>query len=114
MSRSIPSWERRFIKGMSSDLSDSNLATLTLAGLGVLLYVMNYIYAQVPRVTKMVLDTFGVAEENKLSEQMADDAQKLVGLVVNGIKSVGSTIINGGEKKSEDKPKEANKGDGKK
>ncbi|MBO7509446.1 MAG: hypothetical protein J6T57_04200 [Alphaproteobacteria bacterium] len=101
---------------MANDLSDANFATLTLTGLIVLLYVMNYIYAQVPRVTKMVLDTFGVKEENALSEQMANDAEKLVGLVVNGVKSVGSTIINGGEKKSAEKPKsdDKSKGDGKK
>ena len=97
---------------MAEDLSESNLATLTLGGTIILVYVLNYIYAQIPQVTKMILDTFGVEKENKLSEQMADDAEKLVGLVKNSIKSVGQTIVNGGEKKDTgDKPKEGGKDD---
>lgn len=96
---------------MAEDLSESNLATLTLGGTIILVYVLNYIYAQIPQVTKMILNTFGVEEENKLSEQMADDAEKLVGIVANSIKSVGQTIINDGEKKDTgDKPKEGDKG----
>ena len=100
-----------------SDLTDGNLASITLVGMIILLYVMNYIYAQIPRVSKMILDTFGVSNENAMSEQMANDAEKLVGLITNGIKSVGSTIINGGEKKADDKSgdkKTDDKGGGKK
>jgi len=88
----------------ASDLSDENIASITLIGAIILVYVLNYIYTQIPRVSKMVLGAFGVSDgENKMSEQMADDAQKLVSLVTNGIKSVGNTIINGGEKKEEKK-----------
>lgn len=86
-----------------SDLSDDNLASITLVGMIVLLYVLNYIYQQVPNVSKMILDTFGVSEENKMSETMANDAEKLVGLITNSVKNIGSTIINGGEKKESDK-----------
>ncbi len=82
-----------------SDLSDENLASVTLIGMIVLVYVLNYIYKQVPNVSKMILGTFGVSEENKMSEQMADDAEKLVGLITNSIKSVGQKIINNGDKK---------------
>ena len=38
-----------------------------------------------------------------MSENMANDAEKLVGLITNGIKNVGSKIINNGDKKSDDK-----------
>ncbi len=106
---------------ISEDLSESNLTTLTLAGTIILVYVLNYIYGQIPQVSKMILDTFGVSEENKLSEQMANDAEKLVGIVTDKIKTVGGIIVNGGEKKedkSSDKPKDDkskdDKGDGKK
>lgn len=96
---------------MSEDLSESNLATLTLGGAVILVYVLNYIYGQIPQVTKMILNTFGVEEENKLSEQMANDAETLVGLVTNGFKKVGGLIVNGGEKKEGgDKPKDGDKG----
>ena len=91
-------------KVFESDLSDENLASITLIGAIILVYVLNYIYKQIPNVSKMVLGTFGATDgENKLSEQMANDAEKLVGLVTSGIKSVGNTIINGGEKKDEKK-----------
>ncbi|MBO4480724.1 MAG: hypothetical protein J5742_03845 [Alphaproteobacteria bacterium] len=101
---------------MDSDLSESNLATLTLGGTIILVYVLNYIYAQIPQVTKMILNTFGVEEENKLSEQMANDADKLVAIVTSNIKKIGGTIINNGEKKSDDgkssdKPKDEKKDD---
>lgn len=98
----------------ASDLSDDNLASITLVGMIVLVYVLNYIYKQIPEVSKMILATFGVSEENNMSEQMANDAEKLVGLITNGIKSVGQKIINNGDKKeSGDKPAD-NKGNDKK
>ena len=94
-----------------SDLSDENLASITLIGAIILVYVLNYIYSQIPRVSKMVLGAFGASDgENKLSEQMADDAEKLVSLVTNGIKKVGNTIINGGEKEEKkDEKKDSGK-----
>jgi hypothetical protein len=88
-----------------SDLSGDNLATITLVGAIVLLYVLNYISNQIPQVKKMILGAFGATEENKLSEQMANDAEKLVGLVTNSIKSVGEKIINPDKKPDEDKIK---------
>ncbi len=97
-----------------SDLSDGNFAVLTLAGSVILVYVLNYIYAQIPQITKMILGTFGVQEEDGLSKQMADDAEKLVGLVTSKIKSVGSLIANGGDKKETSDSKEPNKEGGKK
>ncbi len=77
-----------------SDLSGNNMETLTLVGMIVLLYVLNYITGQIPQVKKMILGAFGASEENKLSEQMANDAEKLVKLVTNSVKSVGEKIIN--------------------
>ena len=88
----------------SSDLSEENLASITLIGAIILVYVLNYIYSQIPNVSKMVLGAFGASDgENKLSEQMAGDAEKLVALVTNGIKNVGNKIINNGEKNDEKK-----------
>jgi hypothetical protein len=70
------------------------METQTLVGIIVLLYVLNYITGQIPQVKKMILGAFGASEENKLSEQMANDAEKLVKLVTNSVKSVGEKIIN--------------------
>lgn len=84
------------------DLSGDNMATFTLVGTIVLLYVLNYISGQIQNVKKMILAAFGATEQNELSEKMADDAEKLVGLVTNSIKSVGNKIINP-DKKDENK-----------
>ena len=91
----------------ASDLSDDNLASITLIEMIVLIYVLNYIYKQIPNVSKMILGIFGVTAENQMSEKMADDAEKLVGLITSGIKSVGSKIINKGDK-TNDKPDNKN------
>lgn len=85
------------------DLSHSSLATMTIGSTVILVYILNYIYAQIPNVTKAVLGTFGVSEENKLSEDIATSADKLVELITDKIKKVGTTIINGGEQKEETK-----------
>lgn len=82
-----------------SDLSDDNIATLTLFGAIILVYIVNYIYKKIPDVTKMILDMFGVGQEDEKSKQLAADAEKLVGLVTKGIKNVGSKIVNGGDGK---------------
>lgn len=102
------------------DLSDENLAAMTLGGCVILVYVLNYIYSQIPQVTSMILDSFGVSAENKLSEELADNAMKLTANVINAAKNIGKTILTGGEKKEEAKEetkeetKEKTKDDGKK
>ena len=88
---------------MATDLSHSNLATLTVSGMVILVYVLNYIYAQIPQVSKSILGMFGVSEENKLSEDIANSADKLVELATDKIKTVGEIIVSGGEKKNSGK-----------
>ena len=89
----------------AGDLSENNLAAITLGGCIILVYVLNFLYAQIPTVTKMVLDSFGVSQENQLSEQLANDAMKLTSIIVDTVKKAGSTIISGGntDNKSGDK-----------
>ena len=82
-----------------ADLSTENLEALTLTSAIVLVYVLNFIYGQIPQVSKMILGTFGVGEEKGLSEKMADDAFVLSKNIINTAVSVGKTIINGGEEK---------------
>ena len=82
----------------AADLSDDNLAALTLMGCVVLVYVVNFITGLGGQVTKMVLDTFNVGVENKLSEELATNAENLTKVVVDTVKKVGKTIADGGEK----------------
>lgn len=82
----------------AGDLSGDNLAAMTLGGCIILVYVLNFLYTQIPTVTQMVLDSFGVSQENQLSEQLANDAMKLTSTIVDTVKKAGATIISGGKK----------------
>ena len=85
-----------------ADLSDDNLEALTLMSTIVLVYVLNFMYKQIPEITKMVFGVFDVSEEGKLGEQAADDAIKLTKNVIDTAVSVGKTIISGGEDKKKE------------
>ena len=85
----------------AGDLSDDNLAAMTIGGCVILVYVLNFIYGQIPQVTSMVLDSFGVSAKNDLSEQLANDAMKLTTNIVDTAKKIGTTILNGREKKDD-------------
>ena len=82
----------------AGDLSGDNLAAMTLGGCIILVYVLNFLYEQIPTVTQMVLGSFGVSQENQLSEQLANDAMKLTSTIVETVKKAGATIISGGKK----------------
>ena len=82
-----------------SDLSYDDVMTMTFGGAIVLLYVLNFIYSQIPQVSKMILSVFNIEQEDKLSQQMANDMEKLTGLFVDKVKTIGSVIVNKGEKK---------------
>ena len=85
----------------AGDLSDENLAAMTIGGCVILVYVLNFIYDQIPQVTSMVLDSFGVSAENTLSEKLADDAMKLTTNVVNAATALGKNILSGGKEKDD-------------
>ncbi len=83
----------------NAELSDDNLAELGIASSVVLIYVLNFIQAQIPKVTSMVLDTFGVGEDHKLGDQLANDAETLTRRVVETATKTVKTIIKGGDEK---------------
>lgn len=84
-------------------LSSDNLADITLIGSIILLYVVNFLYSQIPQVTSMVLSTFGVSQENELSENLANKVMQVTSNAVGYATAVGKTILNKGEKNKENK-----------
>jgi hypothetical protein len=90
-------------------LSDDNLATLTIASCIVLIYVIDFLANQVPKVTSMVMSVFDVepvadfSENKSLSGQFADDAIKAAGNAIKSAANIGKTIIGGGDKPEEKK-----------
>lgn len=83
------------------ELSDDNLASLTIMGTVVLVYMISYIQSMVPDVTKMVLSAFNVSTKNDLSEQLANDAMALTSATINTVKNVAKTVVTGGDKKDD-------------
>lgn len=93
----------------ADDLSTDNLAAMTIGSCIILVYVLNFIYSQIPQVTSMIMDSFGVSTKNDLSEQLAKDAMKLTSNVINTAVSIGKNILSGGETKDK---KEGDKKEG--
>lgn len=85
----------------AGDLNQENMAAMSLTGAVVLVYVLNFIYGQIPNVSKMVLGAFGVSDKHDLGEQLANDAMALTSATINTAKKIGETIISGGEKKDD-------------
>lgn len=81
----------------ADDLSTQTLMATSLGRIIIFVYVLNFIYAQIPQVTKMVLGVFGTSSENSLSEQLANDAEKLTSKISAAVTTIGKTVISGGE-----------------
>lgn len=92
------------------DLNTENLAAMTLMNCVVLLYVLNYIYSSVPKITKMILDAFGVEENKKIGEKIGEDILNLSKKALNKASEIGKIIVSGGK----DDGKEGGKEEGKK
>jgi hypothetical protein len=89
----------------ADDLNTDNLYAMTLIGCVALVYVLNYIFDQIPQVTKMVLSAFNVTENTKYGDQFANDMMTLTKKAFDNAVTVGKTIVNGGktEEKKTDK-----------
>jgi len=76
------------------DLENSNAMQITFAGAIVLVYVINYIAGQIPKVTEKILSVFNVKQENALSKEMGENVFQLTQIVANKTKELAQTIIN--------------------
>ena len=84
------------------DLENSSAMEITFAGAIVLVYVINYIEDQVPKVTQKILDAFGVKQENPLSKEMGENVWTLTTLAANNIKTFAKNVINPDEAKAQE------------
>ena len=76
------------------DLENSSAMQMTFAGAIVLVYVINYIEGQIPKVTEKILSVFNVKQENALSKEMGENVFQLTQIVANKTKELAKTIIN--------------------
>ena len=75
------------------DLENSSAMEITFAGAIVLVYVINYIADQVPKITSKILDAFNVKQENSYSKAMGENMWVLTGLAANQLKNTAKAII---------------------
>ena len=96
----------------ADDLNTENLQAMTLISCIALVYVLNYIFDQIPQIAKTIMSAFGVEEKSDDSERFANDIMRLTKNVVNIAVNTGKTIMSGGEKKedTEDTKKESSDG----
>jgi len=76
------------------DLENSSAMQITFAGAIVLVYVINYIADQIPKVTEKILSVFNIKQENALSKEMGENAFQLTKIVANKTKELAKIIIN--------------------
>ncbi|MBR3148119.1 MAG: hypothetical protein IKF41_02110 [Alphaproteobacteria bacterium] len=76
------------------DLENSSAMQITFAGAIVLVYVINYIANQIPKVTEKILSVFNVKQENALSKEMGENVFQLTQIMATKAKDLAKTIIN--------------------
>ena len=76
------------------DLENSSAMQITFAGAIVLVYVINYIADQVPKVTEKILSVFNVKQEDQLSKEMGENVFQLTKIIANKTKEMAKIIIN--------------------
>ncbi len=76
------------------DLENSSAMQITFAGAIVLVYVINYIADQVPKVTEKILSVFNIKQENQLSKEMGENVFQLTKIIANKTKEMAKIIIN--------------------
>ncbi len=87
----------------ADDLNTENLQAMTLISCIALVYVLNFIFSQIPQITKMILSAFSVEENTKHADQFANDMMTLTKDAFDIAVKAGKTIISGGESKDEKK-----------
>lgn len=91
------------------DIDNSKAMEITIASAIVLVYVINYIAGEIPKVTKKIFEAFGIQQETALSDEMGENMWKLTGIVADNAKKLAKTIINPDSTKKEDGDKTTDK-----
>lgn len=86
---------------LSSELSEDNMADMTIAGCIVLLYLITFLQQQIPQIQQMILSTFGLQDNSAAGKELADNMFKLTSIVINKGKQLGTVAINAIKDKTE-------------
>lgn len=86
----------------AEDLNNDALYSLSLMSCIALVYILNFVFSQIPQITKMVLSVFGVEENTKHAEQFAGDIGRLSKLAFDNTVKAG-TITTKTDKQTDSK-----------
>lgn len=75
------------------DLENSEAMQLTFVGAIVLVYVIQYIADQIPKITAKIMSIFGLSQEDSLSKGMGEDTLKIAGLIAGEAKQLAKSIV---------------------
>lgn len=82
-----------------TDLDTSGLSDLSITSVVVLVYVLTFIYDNIPNVTKMILGMFEVsASDNKVGKEWGDSIMGATKSFWDKTKTVAKTVIKRGQK----------------
>lgn len=81
------------------DLSGDNILSMTLTGIVVLVYVINFIQDEIPKVSDMIMGALNLKPEATESKKLAKDVENLF----EDVKQVGKNLIGGGDNKENKK-----------
>ena len=81
------------------DLDHSSVMQLSIMGLLVLMFIIEFIEQQISKITEKIMSTFGLSKEDSLSKEMGDNVLALTNIALADAKSIIKTIGTHGEDK---------------
>ena len=76
----------------AGDFSDDNMAMVTLGGVLVLVYIVQYLADKIKDVAKMIHQTFDIEERHQLGDSLGDDALRIGKNTFDFAKSTGKIL----------------------
>ncbi len=77
---------------LASDISDDNLAMVSLGGVLVLVYIVGYLSENIKQVAKAITDAFNITERTEVGEKLGEDALKVGKNTFDFAKNTGKTL----------------------
>ncbi|MFA7187905.1 MAG: hypothetical protein WC137_00280 [Alphaproteobacteria bacterium] len=77
---------------LASDISDDNLAMVSLGGVLVLVYIVGYLSENIKQVAKAITDAFNITQRNESGDKLGEDALKVGKNTFDFAKNTGKTL----------------------
>ena len=75
---------------------EASLEQMSITALVVLVFIINHLSNQVGEVTKKVLSTFGITQEDSASKEMGENMWNLTNIAFDNVKNITKTVVTSG------------------